>query len=145
MDLKEQLLHAMHVAINAHGKQLDRNGQPYIGHCFRVMSAGQTIEEKTVGVLHDVLEDTELNITNLSLEGFSEEVIDAVHTLSKLENEDYDHYIRRVIRNDLAIRVKLNDLTDNMDLRRLETISDDDVVRMRKYVHAYNQLTNNNK
>ena len=145
MDLKEQLLHAMYVAINAHGKQLDRNGLPYIGHCFRVMNAGQTIEEKIVGALHDVLEDTELSITNLSLEGFSENVIDAVHTLSKLENEDYDHYIRRVIRNDLAIRVKLNDLTDNMDLRRLETFTDDDVIRMRKYIDAYNQLTNINK
>ena len=142
MDRREQLLHAMHVAINAHGKQLDRNGQPYIGHCFRVMAAGQTLEEKIVGVLHDVLEDTPLSIINLSSEGFCEEIIDAVHTLSKLENEDYDHYIRRVMRNDLAIRVKLNDLTDNMDLRRLETLTDEDVIRMRKYQDAYNQLTN---
>ena len=141
MDRREQLLHAMHVAINAHGKQLDRNGQPYIGHCFRVMAAGQTLEEKIVGVLHDVLEDTPLTIINLSTEGFCEEIIDAVHTLSKLENEDYDHYISRVMRNDLAIRVKLNDLTDNMDLRRLKEINDDDLKRMHKYLKAYNQLT----
>lgn len=141
MDLREQLLHAMHLAINAHGKQLDRNGQPYIGHCFRVMSAGQTLEEKIVGVLHDILEDTKMSIIDLSAEGFSEHVIDAVHTLTKLENEDYDHYIGRVERNDLAIRVKLNDLTDNMDLRRLKFLTDDDVARMRKYLAAYNQLT----
>lgn len=141
MDLREQLLHAMHLAINAHGKQLDRNGQPYIGHCFRVMSAGQTLEEKIVGALHDILEDTDLSIIDLSAEGFSEHVIDAVHTLTKLENEDYDHYIGRVERNDLAIRVKLNDLTDNMDLRRLKFLTDDDVARMRKYLAAYNQLT----
>lgn len=143
MDLKEQLLHAIHIAINAHGKQLDRSGQPYIGHCFRVMSAGQTIEEKIVGVLHDLLEDTELTIYGLSAQGFSEEVIDAVHTLTKLENEDYDHYINRVKRNNLAVRVKLNDLTDNMDLTRLKVLTDDDVLRMRKYLEAYNQLTNN--
>ncbi len=141
MDLREQLLHAMHLAINAHGKQLDKNGQPYIGHCFRVMSAGQTLEEKIVGVLHDILEDTKMSIIDLSAEGFSEHVIDAVHTLTKLENEDYDHYIGRVERNDLAIRVKLNDLTDNMDLRRLKFLTDDDVARMRKYLAAYNQLT----
>lgn len=143
MDLKEQLLHAMHVAINAHGKQLDRNGQPYIGHPLRVMNAGQTLEEKIVGALHDILEDTELTITELSAEGFSEEVIDAVHTLSKLENEEYDHYIGRVMRNDLAIRVKLNDLTDNMDLKRLTTLTDDDVKRMRRYLNAYNLLIDN--
>lgn len=141
MDIREQLVHAMHLAINAHGKQLDRNGQAYIGHCFRVMAAGQTLEEKIVGVLHDILEDTSMSIITLSTEGFCEEIIDAIHTLSKLENEDYDHYIRRVMRNDLAIRVKLNDLTDNMDLRRFKVLTNDDVVRLQKYITAYNQLT----
>ena len=141
MDIREQLVHAMHLAINAHGKQLDRNGQAYIGHCFRVMAAGQTLEEKIVGVLHDILEDTAMTIIALSTEGFCEEIIDAVHSLSKLENEDYEHYIRRVMRNDLAIRVKLNDLTDNMDLRRLKVLTNDDVVRLQKYITAYNQLT----
>jgi (p)ppGpp synthase/HD superfamily hydrolase len=106
------------------------------------MSAGHTLEEKIVGVLHDVLEDTELTIANLLIEGFSEEVVDAVHTLTKVENEDYNHYLRRVMRCDLATRVKLNDLTDNMDLRRLKTLTDDDIFRMRKYLDAYNQLTN---
>ena len=141
MDLREQLSHAISIAIKAHGDQLDRNGQPYIGHPFRVMNAGQTLEEKIVGVLHDLIEDTHLSFMDLSTEGFSEEIIDAVHALSKLENEDYDHYIGRVMRNDLAIRVKLNDLTDNMDMRRLKSLKDEDVVRMRKYLDAYNQLT----
>lgn len=142
MDLREQLSHAIHFAIKAHGSQVDKNGQPYIGHSFRVMNAGQTLEEKIVGVLHDVVEDTHLNLTNLTAEGFSEVIIDAVHTLTKLENEDYNHYISRVMSNDLAIRVKLNDLTDNMDLRRLQELTDDDVERMRKYLDAYNQLIN---
>ncbi len=142
MDLREQLSHAIYLAIKAHGNQVDKNRQPYIGHSFRVMNAGQTLEEKIVGVLHDVVEDTRLNIINLTDEGFSEVIIDAVHTLTKLENEDYNHYIGRVMSNDLAIRVKLNDLTDNMDLRRLQELTDEDVERMRKYLDAYNQLTN---
>lgn len=141
MDLKEQLSHAINFAISAHDEQVDRYGQPYIGHCFRVMNAGQTLEEKIVGVLHDVIEDTKYTIKNLLAEGFSEEVVDAVHSLSKLKNENYDHYIRRVMRCDLAVRVKLNDLTDNMDLRRLDNIAIDDVIRMRKYLKAYNQLS----
>ena len=143
MNLHEQLSHAIYIAIQAHGNQTDRNGQPYIGHPFRVMDAGQTLEEKVVGVLHDVIEDTDLKLTDLSKQGFSEEIIDAVHALSKLNNEEYDRYIARVARNDLATRVKLNDLTDNMDLRRLTELTDDDVERMRKYLRAYNQLTNN--
>ena len=142
MDLRKQLLRAIHLAIRAHGEQKDRYGQPYIGHCFRVMNAGNTLEEKIVGVLHDVLEDTKLTIGNLLFEGFSEEVVDAVHTLTKLENEDYDHYLKRVKRNALAMGVKLNDLIDNMDLTRLETITEDDVLRMQKYLDAYNELAN---
>lgn len=141
MDLREQLTHAINLAIKAHGKQVDKNGQLYIGHPFRVMATGHTLEEKIVGALHDIVEDTHLNLVDLSREGFSEEVIDAVHALSKIENEDYDVYICRVMRNSLATRVKLNDLTDNMDLRRLKTLTDDDVIRMRKYLDAYNQLT----
>ncbi len=142
MDLRKQLLRAIHLAIGAHGEQKDRYGQPYIGHCFRVMNAGNTLEEKMVGVLHDVLEDTKLTIGNLLFEGFSEEVVDAVHTLTKLKNEDYDHYLKRVKRNALAMGVKLNDLIDNMDLTRLETITEDDVLRMQKYLDAYNELAN---
>ena len=78
---------------------------------------------------------------DLTNEGFSEEIIDAVHALSKLENEDYEHYLQRVKKNDLAVRVKLNDLSDNMDIRRLKELTDDDVDRMRKYLSAYKQLT----
>lgn len=141
MNLREQLTHAISLAIKGHEGQFDRNQQPYIGHPFRVMAAGQTLEEKIVGALHDLIEDTDITLLDLSKEGFSEEIIDAVHALSKLEGEDYDHYIRRVMRNDLATRVKLHDLTDNMDLRRLQSLKDDDVERMHKYLKAYNQLT----
>lgn len=141
MDLREQLKRAIYIALKAHENQLDRSNQPYIGHPFRVMEAGNTLEEKIVGVLHDLIEDTKITLTNLSNEGFSENIIDAVHALSKLENEDYDHYIQRVKKNDLAVRVKLNDLSDNMDLRRLEELTDEDVTRMRKYLNAYNQLS----
>ncbi|MGV8962280.1 MAG: phosphohydrolase [Candidatus Saccharimonadaceae bacterium] len=141
MDLKEQLSHAMYIAIKAHNDQTDRSGQPYIGHPFRVMEAGQTLEEKIVGVLHDLIEDTHIILADLFTEGFSNDIIDAVHVLSKIENENYNHYIQRVKKNNLAVRVKLNDLTDNMDLKRLKKITDEDVDRMRKYLDAYIQLT----
>lgn len=141
MDLRKQLKHAIFTAVSTHNKQVDRNDQPYIGHLFRVMEAGQTLEEKIVGILHDLIEDTQLRLVDLSHEGFSEEIIDAVHALSKLENEDYEHYLQRVKKNDLAVRVKLNDLSDNMDIRRLKELTDDDVDRMRKYLSAYKQLT----
>ena len=42
--------------------------------------------------------------------------------------------------NKLAVIVKLNDLSDNMDIRRLPYLSDKDVKRLKKYLRAYKQL-----
>lgn len=141
MDLREQLFIAIKFAIDAHGEQKDRYGQPYIGHCFRVMDAGQTLEEKIVGVLHDVLEKTKMTIANLIIVGFSQEIVDAVQALTKIDKEDYDRYIIRVMKSNLATRVKLNDLTDNMDLRRMKILKNNDVMRMRHYLNTYIKLT----
>ena len=61
--------------------------------------------------------------------------------LTKLEGESYDKFIARVKCNALATAVKLNDLTDNMDIRRLPYLSDKDVKRLKKYLKAYKQLS----
>lgn len=44
-------------------------------------------------------------------------------------------------KNPLAVVVKINDLTDNMDIRRLPYLSDKDVKRLKKYLKAYKKLT----
>ena len=44
-------------------------------------------------------------------------------------------------KNPLAVAVKINDLTDNMDIRRLPYLSDKDVKRLKKYLKAYKRLT----
>ena len=43
--------------------------------------------------------------------------------------------------NPLAVAVKINDLADNMDIRRYKELSDWDVKRLRKYLKAYHELT----
>ena len=45
-----------------------------------------------------------------------------------------------VKKNPLAVAVKINDLSDNMDIRRLPYISDKDVKRLKKYLKAYKKL-----
>ena len=93
-------------------------------------------------MLHDVVEDTDWTFERLAAEGFSAEVIGALRCVTKLsENEPYDKFIARIKENPLAVSVKLNDLTDNMDIRRLPYISDKDVKRLKKYLKAYKQLT----
>lgn len=49
---------AISIATEAHAGQLDKYGAPYIAHVMRVMQLGKTDDERIVGVLHDVVEDT---------------------------------------------------------------------------------------
>ena len=135
------LQRAIEIATEAHKGQVDKSGKEYIGHPMRVMEMGKTEEEKIVGVLHDVIEDTDWTFEALAEEGFSKEVIDALRCITKLsENENYDDFIERVKKNPLAVAVKINDLSDNMDIRRLPYLSDKDVKRLKKYLRAYKKL-----
>lgn len=136
------LKRAVEIATEAHQGQFDKAGRDYIGHPLRVMEMGKTEEEKIVGVLHDVIEDTDWTFERLSEEGFSKEVIAALRCVTKTsENENYDDFIDRIKKNPLAAAVKINDLTDNMDIRRLPYLSDKDVKRLKKYLKAYKRLT----
>lgn len=133
---------AIEIATEAHRGQLDKTGNDYINHPLRVMAASKSAEEKIVGVLHDVVEDTDWTFEMLADEGFSNEIIDALRCVTKLsDSEPYDKFIARVKTNPLAVAVKLNDLSDNMDIRRLPYLSDKDVKRLKKYLKAYKQLT----
>lgn len=132
---------AIEIATEAHRGQRDKAGNDYIGHPLRVMAAGKTTEEKIVGVLHDVVEDSDWTLEGLAAEGFAPEIIKALRCLTHAEEEPYDRYIVRVKGNPLAVAVKLNDLTDNMDIRRLPYLSDKDVKRLKRYLRAYKQLT----
>ena len=136
------LKRAIEIATEAHMGQMDKAGNEYIGHPLRVMEMGKTEEEKIVGVLHDVVEDSGWTFDALEAEGFSKEVLDALKCVTKKsENENYDDFIERVKKNPLAVAVKINDLTDNMDIRRLPYLSDKDVKRLKKYLKAYKKLT----
>ena len=132
---------AIEIATEAHRGQCDKAGNDYISHPLRVMAAGKTLKEKIVGVLHDVVEDSDWTLDELADEGFAPEIIEALQCLTHAEKEPYDRYIARIKGNPLAAAVKLNDMTDNMDIRRLPYISDKDVKRLKRYLRAYKQLT----
>ena len=134
---------AIILALKAHEGQVDKSGMPYVGHVMRVMAAGRTEDEKIVGVLHDVVEDTHWTFEALLAEGFPSHIVDALRCVTKLsDDEPYDEFIERVKTNSLAVAVKINDLTDNMDVRRYKELTDWDVRRLRKYLKAYQELTN---
>jgi len=133
---------ALEIAQNAHAQQIDKTGVPYLLHVMRVMHRGQTEDEKISGLLHDVVEDSATTFEDLQKAGFPDHIIAALRCLTKTsENENYEEFIRRVKGNALAVRVKLNDLEDNMDIRRLSVIGEKEAARLNKYLKAYKELT----
>jgi (p)ppGpp synthase/HD superfamily hydrolase len=136
------LQRAIEIAIEAHKGQTDKAGKPYILHIFQVMARGKSEDEKITALLHDTVEDTAWTLEKLEAEGFSGKIIQALDCLTKRNGESYDEFIERVKENPLAIKVKINDLEDNMDIRRLRELSDNDVNRLNKYIKAYRELVN---
>ena len=135
------LIRAIEIATKAHEGATDKYGAVYFNHVRRVMNMGESDNEKIVGVLHDVIEDTHWTFEDLEKEGFSKEVIDALKCVTKTsDDEDYTEFINRVKINPLAIKVKLNDLKDNMDIKRMPEVLESDLKRLNKYIRAYNEL-----
>ncbi len=131
---------AIAIAAQAHLGQVDKAGSPYILHPLRVMMRLHSTEERIVGVLHDVLEDTAVSIAELRNEGFSEEVLSALAAVTKNEGEDYESFVRRAAQNPIAKNVKMADLLDNSDLGRLSTVTPKDHERVLKYRRAIAKL-----
>jgi (p)ppGpp synthase/HD superfamily hydrolase len=131
---------AIVVAVSAHKGQRDKYGRPYILHPLTLMLKMTDETSMTAAVLHDVVEDTTLTLSDLRNEGFPDEVIAAVGSLSKNEKESYDEYIERVSRDPLAVKVKLADLEDNMRITRMNKVTDKDTLRLAKYLRAWQKL-----
>jgi (p)ppGpp synthase/HD superfamily hydrolase len=132
---------AILLAVQAHRGQVDRSGAPYILHPLRVMLRVETENERIAAVLHDVVEDTEWTLDGLRAEGFPEEVVQAVDCLTRREEESYDDRVARAAANPIARRVKLADLEDNMDVRRLARWSEEDAARFERYHRAWRFIT----
>ncbi len=119
--VEPDLSRAIAIAAVAHAGQVDKGGQPYILHPLRVMMRCKTMPEMIVGVLHDVVEDCPpWTLERLQGEGFGDEIGEALDTLTRRKDESYAAFIERVAAgSELARRVKVFDLEDNCDLKRL--------------------------
>ena len=129
---------AREISKEAHKGQVDKAGEDYFLHPYRVMVRCKDKTEQIVALLHDVIEDSDWTFEMLEAEGFSSEVIEALRCVTKLsEDEDYDHFLNRIKGNKLAMKVKLCDLVDNLDTSRIENPTDTDLKRSKKYARAY--------
>ena len=131
---------AIALAVEAHRGQRDKAGQTYILHPLRVMMRLETEAERMAAILHDVVEDTPYTLERLRELGYPEEVLGALDCLTKREGESYEAFIERVRPHPLARRVKLADLEDNMDVRRLPSVGPKETERLARYRAAWARL-----
>ena len=128
---------AIAIAAQAHAGQIDKAGAPYVLHPLRVMLGVYSTNERITAVLHDVVEDCDSwSFERLTGEGFSDTIIAALKSVTKIEGEPYEDFVRRAAANPIGRRVKLSDLTDNSDLSRIASPTRKDHDRIARYQHA---------
>lgn len=141
MESFAMLSKALEICYQAHANQVDKAGKPYYLHPIQVALMCNTIDEKVVALLHDVIEDTDYTIDDLIRIGFSKEIIDAIECITKKGNEPYENYIKRVSENPIAKAVKINDITHNSDLTRIKNPTLEDIKRTEKYKEILKHLS----
>lgn len=130
---------AFKLASRAHTGQVDKAGKPYIEHILYVVEHVKSKKEKILAYLHDIIEDTDIEISFIR-EEFGDEIAEALLAISHFRQEDYFDYIKRVKKNSLAKAVKIVDLLHNIRLDRLENINKSDIERVKKYKRAIEYL-----
>ena len=137
--MSELLKKAEAFATMMHEGQVDRGGAAYIEHPRAVAAKLDGETEKAVAWLHDVVEDTGATVEQIR-ELFGSEVADAVAVMTHKKGVPYFDYIGEIKRNTIARKVKMADLSHNMDVSRLPIITDADWNRVKKYKKAYDIL-----
>lgn len=108
---------ALKFAYDAHHGQLDYNGIPYIFHPVHLAESMDDEISCCAALLHDVVEDTDVTMTQLCRE-FPPEVTEVVALLTHDDGSDYFTYVRRIKDHPIARKVKLADLEHNSDQSR---------------------------
>lgn len=109
----------------AHRGQVDKAGNPYIDHPRAVAKELHVYGDYAVmaGLLHDVVEDTDITLDDLRAAGYPEEVVAAVDSVSRRPDEPYMDLIRRAAANPLGRLIKLADNRHNSDPERLARLA----------------------
>ena len=140
-------------AVSAHLGQVDKAGKDYFQHPCTVADIFDkkfkhllTNEELFIGIcvalLHDVLEDSEFTQKDMLEFGIPFEIVSRCEIITRGKDESYMNFVRRCGDEKIVRYVKMADLLHNMDLTRLEKVTDKDLQRIKKYHKAYKYLEN---
>ncbi len=131
---------ALKLCFEAHKDQVDKSGLPYVFHPFHLAEQMSDEETTIVALLHDIVEDTKYTLDDLRKMGFDDDIITAISLMTHDENVPYMEYVAKIKGNSIARAVKLADLRHNSDLSRLDTITEWDIQRAKKYRTAIELL-----
>src|SRR5207244_12726248 len=114
--------------------------EPFVLHPLRVVFGVTAGPAQIVALLHDVVEDSAVTLTDLADHGFDARILHGVDCMSRRTDEPYADYIERVATDDLAREVKLSDLADNLAHNRALPATPDNLARVARYEHALRVL-----
>lgn len=159
--LRAMELTAMTIAHKYFKNDIDKGGHPYMMHLENVAHGTSKFEEQEgidhlipsersifycrcfiVAMLHDLIEDKTVTFAELPEMGIDDEqVIEALKSVTHLNrSERYLDFVNRAYLNDIGRIVKICDIEDNMDIRRLPSFGPEDQHRIKKYWHAWKFL-----
>ncbi len=139
--VKAELNMALFITAGAMLTTKENNGNDYVGHPIAVgFARTDSYSKKIIGILHDLVEDTDWTLEDLREVGFSDRIVSGVDHMTKREHEEYFDFIQRCGKNPDAIDVKLADLRHNSDLSRSESLMDFENPRDRRFIEKQRQV-----
>ena len=87
---------AMKLCFEAHKNQVDKSGIPYVFHPFHLAEQMEDEITTIVALLHDVVEDTDYTISDLTEMGFSSVITEALSLLTHDDSVEYMDYVELI-------------------------------------------------
>lgn len=152
-DFKDLLEKSFTLIDKYHKGQKDKAGKDYKLHLlavkdialFRNKEKSTSFQNKLVivALLHDLLEDTKCDLSELIELEFIEELLNSIQLLTKqgnLSKKEKKEYFRKIKEDEIAKEIKIADILHNMDLLRLSVITEKDIARNQEYLRQLNYL-----
>ncbi len=134
---KNKIRHALKLSEEAHSNQLRKSGDPFITHPLEVAKILTSIkldaDSIVAGLLHDTLEDTNLDIEEID-KNFGFQIVELVDGLTKInkyslkvKNQKYgENYKKLILATTKDLRVILVKLADRLhNMRTIQFINDE--------------------
>ena len=134
-EMDDQYLKASVIVRRVFANILDKAGNPYIDHLYTVSQSDDYISS-VAGLLHDIIDDTNITALDLLEVGIDRDIVETVFIVTKplkekieLSEEErlqsYNVEIDSIINsgNPHALRLKMRDMKNNYDKKRLELLS----------------------